>query len=307
MVNFFKVYKTYPFTIPLRVKFFNIFRSLFTIPALEGLLISKLSNSRKGWERLIPPLYFYPHGTVRKAERAGLWYELDVSRLIDHSIFFYKLNEPTWDVLFRYIKEDSYVIDVGANIGFLSMQFASRCSKGKVFSFEPDAQNFENLKRNIELNNFDNVSIYKNALGATAETVTLYKIFENNPGANRILFTKPDVPHQQERIDVLVLDKIAGDFNIPRVDVMKIDVEGFEIFVLQGATQMISKWRPVLFVELAEVNLRQHGFTAVALVEFIEQLWYDVRDARTMQAVDKFKTDYHTDIICFPQSKTVHE
>jgi hypothetical protein len=87
---------------------------------------------------------------------------------------------------------------------------------------------------------------------------------------------------------------------------MKVDVEGFEIFVLQGARNLIAKWRPVLFAELAEVNLRQHGFTAVELVKFIEQLDYDVLDARTMQAIDIHKTDYHTDIICFPRSKAVH-
>jgi FkbM family methyltransferase len=226
--------------------------------------------------------------------------------LIDHAIYFYKLNEPTWDVLFDHIKEDSYVIDVGANIGFLSMQFARMCSKGKVFSFEPDSQNFENLKRNIQLNNFNNIKIFKDALGAKTETVTLYKIFVNNPGANRILFTKPDTPHQDESIDVAVLDEIAENFNIPRVDVMKIDVEGFEIFALQGAKKIIAKWRPVLFVELAEVNLRQHGYTALSLVEFIEQLGYEVKDARTMREVDKLKTDYHTDIICFPKSKAVH-
>lgn len=306
MVSFFTVYKTYPFKIPLRVKFFNIFRALFTLSSLERFLIFQLSKKRKGWERLIPPLYFYLHGSVRKAERNGFRYELDISRLIDHSIYFYKLNELTWNVLFDHIKEDSYVIDVGANIGFLSLQFARLCSKGMVFSFEPDSQNFQNLKKNIQLNHFDNVRIYKNALGATAETVTLYKIFENNPGANRILFTRPDMPHEQESIDVLVLDAIADDFNISRMDVMKIDVEGFEIFVLQGARNLIAKWRPILFVELAEVNLRQHGYTALALVEFIEQLDYDVRDARTMQPTDKRKTDYHTDIICFPQNKAVH-
>jgi len=306
MINFFRVYKAYPFKIPLRVKFFNIFRSLFTVSSLEGFLISKLSKGRKGWERLIPPLYFYTKGSVRKAERNGFKYELDISRLIDHSIFFYKLNEPTWDVLFKHLKEDSYVIDVGANIGFLSLQFAHSCSKGMVFSFEPDSQNFRNLKKNIELNQVDNIRIYKNALGAKAETVTLYKLFENNPGANRILFTKPGTPHQEESIDVLVLDQIVDDFNISRVNVIKIDVEGFEIFVLQGAMNMIAKCRPVLFVELAEVNLRQHGYTSVSLVEFIEQLEYDVMDARTMKAIDKLKTDYHTDIICFPKNKAVH-
>lgn len=303
MIDPFNVYKHYPFKIPVRVRFFNLFRYFFTIPFLERFLVSRLSSHSRGWHRLIPPLYFYRAGSIRRVESDGLKYELDISRLIDHSIYFYKLNEPTWEILFNYIHHDSHVVDVGANIGFLSLRFAKIVKKGMVYSFEPDSENFKNLKNNVELNNFNNVKVFNKALGAKSETVLLYKIYTNNPGANRILFEKPELPHKVERVEVGVFDDVADQQKISRVDVMKIDVEGFEIFVLQGALNIIAKCKPILFVELAEVNLRQHGYTAMSLVEFIENLGYDVKDARTMKVVDRHKPDYHTDIICLPVNK----
>jgi hypothetical protein len=71
------------------------------------------------------------------------------------------------------------------------------------------------------------------------------------------------------------------------------------MFLLQGATEMIAQWRPLLFVELAAPNLAVHNITPLQLIEFIESLKYTVHDAKNMQSLDKQHISY-TDIICFP-------
>jgi FkbM family methyltransferase len=300
MVNPFTVYKNYPFKISTRVRFFDLFRYIFTIPLLENLLVSRLEKRSKSWSRLIPPLYFYQCGSFREAKRDGINYRLDISCLLDHSIYFHNLNEPNWHTLFSYLQQDFVVFDIGANIGFLTLNFAKKCPGGFVFSFEPDTDNFSALQHNVLQNNFKNICIFRNALGAKSESAHLYKLYVNNPGANRILPEKPDKPYQVENVEVLALDDLVERMALQRIDMVKIDVEGFEIFVLKGSQKVIKKWKPILFVELSEKNLRQQGYSASALIEFVGNMGYEIKDARTMQAVDRLNKDHNTDILCLP-------
>lgn len=297
MLKIFLAYKNYPYKVPLRVKFFNAIRYFFTFSFLEHILIANLQQGKLDWRRYIPPFYFYRHGTIRKAIRDEIRYSLDLSCLIDHSIFFNTINEPAFDNFMKILRPDSVVIDVGANIGFLSLQAARYCKNGFVFSFEPDSDTFRNLEKNIAENSYVNIKLFKKALGNEPGQLNLYKLEKNNPGANRILL-HGNMPENEnhEIVEVCTLDEFINEF--PSVDVLKIDVEGFEINVLRGAEYVIRKWKPILFVELAEVNQKQQGYSARQLVEFIEGLKYTVRDARTLQSLDKYKTDYHTDIVC---------
>jgi hypothetical protein len=79
-------------------------------------------------------------------------------------------------------------------------------------------------------------------------------------------------------------------------------VEGFELFVLRGAKKMVAKWRPILFVELVEENLRQQNYSGIDLIEYIENLGYSVLDARSMEPIQRYDRRQHTDILCFPLS-----
>jgi FkbM family methyltransferase len=302
MVNLFTVYKKYPYRIPARVRFFNIFRYLFTIRLFENLLVRNLSGYKSFWRRLIPPVYLYSSGSMRTAERDGIKFRLDLSRLIEHSFFFKILNEPAWKNLFKIVKPEFVVFDIGANIGLLTLNFGRICHQGRVVAFEPDSRNFESLEYNLTLNGFMNIQLHKLALGSRQESRVLYKLIDSNPGANRILRDEHLNEYAHEKVNVVTLDRMVEELSAQRLDLLKIDVEGFEMFVLQGAEESIRKWRPILFVELAEVNLNEHGLSARQLIEYIEQLNYEVLDARTMEMIDRSKPDHHTDLICFFKS-----
>jgi FkbM family methyltransferase len=247
----FEVYKRYPFPVPFRTKFFNIFRYFFTYPILERFLITQLSKGRsRWWLKFIPPVYFYKHGSVRKAKRDNIVYDLDISKLIDHSLYFFSINDLAWKNLFKVIQPQFYIVDAGANIGFLSMNFAKLCPQGFTYSFEPDSENYDYLSRNRDNNKFSNISLFKTALGEQPGKGELYKLYDNNPGANRILADKPNQQIVSETIEISVLDDFKKKGAIHKVDLLKIDVEGFEPFVLKGAQEIIQTWRPILFVEL---------------------------------------------------------
>jgi FkbM family methyltransferase len=299
MLELFFAYKKYPYRVSLRNRFFNVFRYFFKIPFLERILIHKILKGNIWWRKFTPPMYFYEHCTMRRAERNNITYWLDISCLIDHSIFFCTLKESAWDNLFKLLHRNFIIIDAGANIGFLTLNLAQHCYDGFVFAFEPDGKTFRTLKANIEQNGFKNIAAYQIALGARSEKMLLSKLEINNPGANRILPKNSIKQYDTEWVDVTTLDEFTSQLPIARVDLLKIDVEGFEMFVLKGAEKIIQKWKPILFVELSEVNLKEHGFSARLLIDYIESLNYEVRDARTMQMIDKSETNYHTDILCF--------
>jgi FkbM family methyltransferase len=300
MFEFFSAYSNYPYKVPARVRFFNFFRYWFKLPLLERILISQILKGNTWWKKAIPPIYFYKENTIRKAQRDNINYILDISCLIDHSIYFCTLEEPASQNLFKIAQSNFIVFDVGANIGFVTLNLAKCCSDGFVYAFEPDSRTFNTLQVNLKENNYQNIASYQVALGTRTEKMLLSRIERTNPGANRILPQRSPHEYDQEWVDVEPLDLIADRLSIPRVDLIKIDVEGFELFVLKGAENLIRKFKPILFVELSEVNLRVHGLSAALLIQYIEGLNYEVKDARTMAQIDRLKTDYHTDLFCFP-------
>jgi FkbM family methyltransferase len=221
--------------------------------------------------------------------------------LLDHSIYFFTVRDTGWKNLFEILRPEFSIIDVGANIGFLSLNFAHACPKGRIYSFEPDSETFISLRHNVQLTQASNITLFNKAVGAAPGTAHLYKIYSNNPGANRILKEKPEIEAASETIEIVTLDSLKAQGLIDKVELIKIDVEGFESFVLEGARSLINEWKPILFVELAEINLRQQNCTALSLIQLIEDLGYNVLDARVMKPVDRTVTDHHTDVVCFPK------
>jgi len=300
----FGVYRRYPFHVPMRVRFFNVFRSFFRLGLPERFLVSKITGSPyRYWQRMVPPIYFYPTGSFRVVNREGITFRLDLSKQLDHSIYFSLLNDPAWRNLLQIVRPNFRVIDIGANIGYLTLQFASRCPEGFVHAFEPDSETFLKLNQNVVLNPYNNIKLFQCALGAITGKANLYKLYESNPGANRILPGAPDKQVPSETVDVTTLDILAEQ--VGKVDLIKVDVEGFELFVLHGAQRVIHRHRPILFVELADINLAQQGCNGEQVIEWLTRSEYLILDARTMKPLVR-SDKYYTDILCFPTSAAAY-
>lgn len=153
---------------------------------------------------------------------------------------FYEL-EMLEDIRSR-IGEGKVIIDIGANIGNHSIFFGKICKAKKVFSFEPQCKVFDVLKKNININELENiVSLYNIGLGSEEKKVSLEVIDEKNCGSNKLNLDKSG------NIDVKLLDDIVEE----RIDLIKIDVEGMELEVLKGAKNILSKYKPILYIEAA--------------------------------------------------------
>jgi FkbM family methyltransferase len=147
--------------------------------------------------------------------------------------------------LFRQMaKPGNVVVEVGANIGAHTVFFGRHVgSRGRVLAFEPQRVVFQTLCANVALNSLTNVECYQQAVGDLPGSVLVPQLDytqENNYGGLELgNFTQGD------SVPVVTLDSLQ----LSRLNVLKIDVEGMEHSVLQGAQDTLARCRPILYVE----------------------------------------------------------
>lgn len=154
------------------------------------------------------------------------------------------LNLPLTQLLLKLTKPGMNVIDIGANIGYYTLLFASKVGPtGRVLAYEPEALNYEFLVRSVAENAFSNVITTKMAVGDVEGMIVLHLSSRSHPEAHSIIYNRegPSV-----EISCTTLDHVAESLNAARIDVMKIHVGGAEPMVLQGGMKMISALRPMI-------------------------------------------------------------
>lgn len=150
------------------------------------------------------------------------------------------------DILCSMLRQGDVVIDVGANCGSLVLAFASKLGgKGKIFALEPQPIPYQCLIANIALNSLCHMVIPLNvAAGKEAGEIDVpnQDPFCDNFGGCSLVdkFTGPVIPTPLITVDSM---------QVPRCNLLKIDIEGMEPDALRGAYQTISKHRPILWVE----------------------------------------------------------
>ena len=294
----------YKLKISPKTRFLNFFRRIFKLKPLEDMLVKKTINLpvESFWLRLMPPNYLYAKNSRREIERCGIKYSLDVSDYVEHGVYLgYK--DAAAEQLLSLAKDKKVIFDVGVNIGSTLLNFSKLSPNGMVFGFEPDSGNFYKAEKNLKLNNFDNVILINKGLGEKSEKVKLFSVNENNAGMNRILNdadSETDENLTFEEIEIITLDGFVKEKNIAQIDLIKIDVEGYELKVLKGAEQSLRKHFPTLFIELDEENLKVQNNSAQSLISFLEQLGYEIRRADNQKVVsgeDDFSR-CHFDVVC---------
>jgi len=139
------------------------------------------------------------------------------------------------------------VLDIGANIGCHTLRFSKLVGeKGRVFAFEPTRYAYEKLGRNIELNPqfSNNITLEKKAVSNVTETNQAIHF-----SSSWLLFGNQK-PIAEEVVDFVTVDHYVMQKDIERIDIMKIDVDGFEPEVVEGAVNTIKNHKPILFLEV---------------------------------------------------------
>lgn len=273
-------------------------KEIFKLPLLERVLAA-LTNNKKPNQIIarLPPLYrVYPKNSVRKVIRNGVKYELDISDYMEWLVFYGIRAEPR-DSLYQLLKEGDVVFDVGANIGEVTFGMSKRVGNlGMIHSFEPEPFIFSRISRNLSLNSFNNICLNNVALGDKEQELFLKAQVENNRGGTRInMYSR-----EGEKVKVTTLDFYVKQNALKKLDLIKVDVEGFEMKVLQGAQEVLQKFKPLLFIEVNDNNLKEQSDSAQSLIEFLFKMGYTKIEHSENKTVVTTSTDFsncHFDII----------
>jgi FkbM family methyltransferase len=195
---------------------------------------------------------------------------------VGRSILFGKSYEPAETrVLQKFIAESSTCIDIGANVGYFSLLMGSRCRQGKVYAFEPIPLNSSLLRASIELNRFDNIEIVEYAVG-NSDSVVLFSQ-STDSAYSSIIDTERKPVERSIQVPMTMLDTFLSDKCISSVDILKIDVEGAEGLVVEGARSLLGDChrRPrLVLMELYDPNLSAFGTRALEIVDSMRELGY---------------------------------
>jgi FkbM family methyltransferase len=155
----------------------------------------------------------------------------------------------------RLLPSDAIILDVGANIGLTTAIMMKRLPNARILSFEPDPESYSYLLETVRLNDFSRVETVNKALAAAPGRMPFHS-HPRGAGASH-LASDQSLREGNEIVEVSTVDIECASRALARVDLIKIDVEGFEIDVLEGARDTIAAYRPYIALEF-------NSFTMIA-------------------------------------------
>ncbi|MDI5924037.1 FkbM family methyltransferase [Rhizobium leguminosarum] len=153
------------------------------------------------------------------------------------------------------IRPTDVILDIGANIGLYTVASGLALGgKGKVYSFEPDARSLKLLSENIQLNSLsDKVRVFDYCIGSHNGTTSFS--LSSEPSLSGMSDTGRARQFGEVTLPIHTVDWVVAENGLTSVDAIKIDVEGHEPEVLEGAMETIEKFQPLIMLELTHKNL----------------------------------------------------
>lgn len=167
---------------------------------------------------------------------------------------------------FFSIEPKDTVFDVGANCGFFSIFAAQHATEGKVYSFEPLPKLFQTVKRNVEANKLNNVSVNNLAISDKIGKVNFFKDVTNSGGHS--LYCHKNCDSKGIQVDTLTLEEFCKRNNIGKIDFLKMDCEGAEYNIMYSINKQFLK------THIKKIAMEYHTnfeFNHTDLVKFLRE------------------------------------
>lgn len=217
-------------------------------------------------------------------------------------------------LLNKLLKPGMVAVDVGANIGEITMAAANRVGpSGKVFAFEPMSPLFARLQEHVESNNLDQVTTVQCGLSDQTGSAQLFSASETfHDGTEHkglgTLYSSTARATPSEIIKIDTLDRFIEDNDLAQVDLIKIDVEGAELPVLKGASNVLGRFHPYLIIEIQDEASEQAGYKAADILELLEQLdyrFYTIGRKAKLTSLSAATLRPFQNVLCVPAERPV--
>lgn len=198
---------------------------------------------------------------------------------LSRELYCYGFEEAEMQFLKKFLKMDDVVFDIGANVGLFTLICSEYVgNSGSVHAFEPSPQTFNWLEQNVKSNKLNNVILNQLAVSDKDGTISFHISEEGYDAFNSIVKPSKGLNYITETVNCLTLDSYVEKHNLQgKIQIIKIDVEGFEISLLSGASKTLSAENaPDLVVEFTESNAENAGFTCAQLYAIIIGFGYEL-------------------------------
>lgn len=189
---------------------------------------------------------------------------------VSKELFVFGIREPgSTRLMENIVKEDSICVDIGANIGYYVLLESLKATKGRVYAIEPVQGNYNILRKNIFINHCKNVDTYKYAIGDHKGEVEMVV-----PDKKNLSYIPHDLPQREhalfgtniehEKVPLTTLDEFCLKNGVTP-DLVRMDVEGHEIYIIQGMTRTLERMRKGswIFIEMHLTPLGHDGINEI--------------------------------------------
>lgn len=248
----------------------------------------------------------------RQIRRKGINYDVDLSEGIDLSLFvFGGFQDHVTRTKDFVMKPNAVILDVGANIGVMSLGFAQRARAGQVYAFEPTEYAYNKLLRNLKLNpelsqRITPIQAFvadKSQANGRLVAYSSWKIDGSAAGAHPV---HGGTAQSTATAEVLTIDDFCQTKRIPAVDLIKIDTDGHELRVLRGARETLEKSRPYLIFEAGLYTMAENDVSFEQYDDYLSPFGYQLISSRSGREVtrENFETEIPSqstiDIVAVP-------
>lgn len=173
-----------------------------------------------------------------------------------------------------YVKESDIIVEIGGHIGLYSCYAAKKASRGKVYVYEPNPQNFQILEENIKLNGFTNIISFNLAITSKNGEID-FNLSPTNTGGHSIFQVDSK---KTFKVKTITLEDIFSQNKLDHIDLLKVDAEGAEYEIILAASDKILNKVKTIAIEYHDYF--PHGHTYFDLVNFLKAKGYKVEVKR---------------------------
>lgn len=173
--------------------------------------------------------------------------------------------------LLGMLDNESVIFDIGANLGWYTLNLKKDMKTRKIYSFEPIKETFDKLKQNLYINEIDENNIFNfGFFNENKKIEFFYDILAS--GASSLADLREVKTTQKVECNVRRMDDFVKDENINRIDFIKCDVEGSELFVYQGGIESIDRFKPIVFSEMLRKWSNKFGYHPNDIQIYLQKL-----------------------------------
>jgi FkbM family methyltransferase len=269
----------------------------FLASPLKAKYITMALRARRVFPEMPIPLRL-PYGAWWLAEKGAL----------DHELMYNGFEETEMRFVRRLLRPGMTVLDIGAHHGLYTLLAAKRVGRrGRVIAFEPSPRERRRLAKHVRLNRCRNVEVEACALGNESGEADLFLVAGFRDWGNSLRPPAVAEPTRKVSVPVRRLDDVLAELGVEHVDFIKLDAEGGELAVLEGARKLLQTApRPAILAEVEDVRTRPWGYPAREIMQLLARWnyrWFALSEMGALYPASPDDESYDANFVALPHER----